>query len=103
MVTKSCGDHAANLLYTFLDSFQHWPRRALRGRHAIGSVHSVKSAVYDLFPLSLELHELFLLGGELCTEFHAFGFLLGDESKQVCVFLGKRQWGVLSLGNGYYR
>lgn len=100
MVTKSRGDHAANLLYTFLDSFQHRPRRALRGRHAVGSVHSVKSAVYDLFPLSLELHELFLLGGELCTKFHAFGFLLGDESKQVCVLLGKRQWGVLSLGNG---
>lgn len=100
MVTKSCGDHAANLLYTFLDSFQHWPRRALWGRHSVGSVHSVKSAVYDFFPLSLELHELFLLGGELCTEFHAFSFLLGDESKQVCVFLGKGQRGVLSLGNG---
>lgn len=85
MVAKSCSDRPANLLYTLLDPLQYWPRCTLRGCDAIGGIHSVEPTAHDLFPLSLQLCELILLRGELCPEFHTFGFLLGDESQQVCV------------------
>ena len=83
MVAKSRGKHTTDLLHTFLNSLQHGARSTLRGCYAIGNVDPVEPAVHDLFPLPLQLCELFLLRGELCAELHAFGFFLSNESKQV--------------------